>query len=488
LSRVFRPLLANQVMGQEAKDAPMSGPSKRRGRELLQKLIEDRRRSEGPVRDFGAFERDLHERVAEFEREILADELKRLDVDVPVVLIEGVPHRRVLRSEETYLSAAGPVRVERSLYAARRDGERAVSPLELRAGIVEGLWTPTAAKQAAWVVAHLTPYEGQELFAMLGNMQPSKSSLDRLPKQLSARWEAQRESFEQSLRQGEAVPPEATTVAVSLDGVLVPMKDGERETKRTRAVAEGKLACGPAGYQEVGCGTVSFYDAEGERLSTVKIGRMPESKKVTLKAILTAELNAAFAQRPDLHLVTVADGTVDNWEYLHGALPPSTEVVDFYHAAEHLNEALSAAYGEGTVKCRAQFEKLRLVLRDDPEGVEKVIRSLLHLTKQSPRRSRITTELAYFRKHRHRMRYATLRAGKFPIGSGVVEAACKTLATQRLKRSGMRWRHAGGQAILTFRALAQSDRFDKAWALVAATYKVEVTLFDRVIAMSDYRR
>jgi hypothetical protein len=162
--------------------------------------------------------------------------------------------------------------------------------------------------------------------------------------------------------------------------------------------------------------------------------------------------------------------------------------VDFYHAAEHLNEALSAAYGEGTVKCRAQFEKLRLVLRDDPEGVEKVIRSLLHLAKQFPRRHRITTELAYFRKHRHRMRYATLRAAKLPIGSGVVEAACKTLATQRLKRSGMRWRHAGGQAILTFRALAQSDRFDKAWALVAATYKVEVTLFDRVIAMSDYRR
>ena len=100
----------------------MSGPLKRRGRELLEKLIEDRRRSEEPLRDFGAFERDLHERVAEFEREVLAEELKRLDVDVPVVLLEGVPHRRVLRSEETYLSAAGPVRVERSLYAARRDG------------------------------------------------------------------------------------------------------------------------------------------------------------------------------------------------------------------------------------------------------------------------------------------------------------------------------------------------------------------------------
>lgn len=488
MARTFRPWFANQIMGYGAKGTPTSGKSKRSGRELLEKLIKDRERSEAPVKDFEAFERDLHERVAEFERDVLAEELKRPDVDIPVVLIEGVPHRRVLRSEETYLSAAGPVRVERSLYSARRDGERAVSPLELRAGIVEGLWTPTAAKQAAWVVAHLTPYEGQELFAMLGNMQPSRSSLDRLPKQLSTRWEAERESFEQSLRQGEVVPPEATTVAVSLDGVMVPMRDGQREPKRARAVAEGKMACGPAGFQEVGCGTVSFYDAEGERLSTVKIGRMPEFKKATLKTVLSAELNAALVQRPDLHLVTVADGANDNWDYLHGVLPPSTEIVDFYHAAEHLHVALSAAYGEGTVKCRAQFEKLRLVLRDDPEGVEKVIRSILHLTKQAPRNNRITTELIYFRKHRHRMRYATWREAKLPIGSGVVEAACKTLATQRLKRSGMRWRQEGGQAILTFRAMAQSERFDRAWALLAATYKVEVTLFEQVIAMSDYRR
>ncbi|WP_434043048.1 MULTISPECIES: hypothetical protein [Sorangium] len=86
------------------------------------------------------------------------------------------------------------------------------------------------------------------------------------------------------------------------------------------------------------------------------------------------------------------------------------------------------------------------------------------------------------------MRYATWRAACLPIGSGVVEAACKTLAAQRMKRSGMRWRHEGGQAILTFRGLIQSERFDGAWALLAATYKAEVTLFENVIALSDYRR
>ena len=61
---------------------------------------------------------------------------------------------------------------------------------------MEGRWTPLAARQAAFVVAHLTPQEGEDLFRVLVNMVPSKSSLDRLPKQLSERWEAERERFE----------------------------------------------------------------------------------------------------------------------------------------------------------------------------------------------------------------------------------------------------------------------------------------------------
>ena len=68
-----------------------------------------------------------------------------------------------------------------------------------------------------------------------------------------------------------------------------------------------------------------------------------------------------------------------------------------------------------------------------------------------------------------------------PIRSGVVEAACKTLVTQRLKCSGMRWGLEGGQAILTVRGWTQSDRFDAAWAMLAATCKLQVTAFDNVI-------
>lgn len=452
----------------------------------LQDFLRQRREAHEPVEDLNTFEQELHRLFVAAEREALSHELSRFDLDVPAVEIDGERYHRVLRCATTYTSAVGPVRVTRSLYRPPQGG-RAVCPLELHAGLIEGSWTPLAAQQATWVVAHLTPQEGEELFALLGNMTPSKSTLDRLPKALHVHWEAQRPRFEATLRHQEEIPSEAVTLAVSLDGVMAPMKDGQRHAKRTQARTQGKAPSGPAGYQEVGCATVSYYDRSGERLCTRRMARMPEPNKATLKRQLTAEVMGALIQRPDLRVVKVADGAPDNWSYLGETLPFGIEVLDFYHATEHLGAALGAAYGAGTPLYQERLETLRTVLRDDPQGVEKVLGALSRLRTRYPRRQVIHKALMYFREHRPRMRYADLRAHNLPIGSGVVEAACKTLVSQRLKRSGMRWRTEGGQAILTFRALCQSMRFERAWSLLGETYKRSVTLPRKVIALSKWR-
>jgi hypothetical protein len=447
----------------------------------LKDFLMQRRRVTELVQDMESFERELHGYFVEAEREVLAEELGRFDVDLPAVRIEGELYRQVVRCEETYMSAVGPVRVLRSLYGSGRSGERALCPLELRAGIVQGRWTPLAARQASFVVAPMTPQEGEDLFRELGNMQPSKSSLDRLPKQLSARGEAERLTFESALRAQESVPAKAVTMAVSLDGVMVPMKDGARQQKRDKAQAEGKDLGGPRGYKEVGCGTVSFYDVEGQRLLTRRMARMPEAKKASLKTMLSEELAAALKQRPELSLVKLADGAKDNWTYLSAALAPGVELIDYYHACDHLKDAFDAAYGEKSTQSKAQFEKYRHILRDETGGVEKVIRALVHLKNTHPRKKKLATELAYFRRHRHRMHYGEAQARDLPIGSGVVEAACKSLAIERMRRSGMRWRHRGGQAILTFRALHQSERFDRGWKLLSETYKCSVEIPENVV-------
>jgi hypothetical protein len=439
----------------------------------------------GP-RAFAEFERELHARMMEVERDVIAGEMVKLDVDADAVVIEGKVHRRVLRQSHTYMTTAGEVVVWRNLFKDRADGGGlCVSPMELQLGIVGEFWTPRAAQQALWVVTQMTPKKSAELFERVGNMTPSKSSVDRLPKFLAERWEANRELFEKALREGLEIPEGTVSIAVSLDGVLAPIDGGNSPTEvRDDAANEGRMSKGPAGYRETGCATVSFCDAKGEMLGAIRMARAPESKKATLKTMLSAEVSSILNARPDLKLVKVADGAADNWNYLSSpALPKGEEAIDFFHASEHLHAAVAAAYGDGTHETRYRYDTLRDTLRDEADGVDKVVRALKHLATKHPKKGTIATELAYFRKNRRRMRYAELTAKGFMIGSGIVEAACKTLVAQRLKQSGMRWSVTGAQAILTPRGWDQSERFDEAWALLAATFETDVTVLANVIAL-----
>ena len=431
----------------------------------------------GSTPDFERFEHELHEQIQAVECEFLAAELAHYDVTAPEIEVGGVTYRPALTSSETYLSAAGPVKVTRNLYRSAGRGSPSICPLELRAGIIRGYFTPRAARQAAFVTAHLTPGESAALFEELEGMHPSRSNLDRLPKELSCHWERQRSDWEDAVRSPETLSDQAIVIAISVDGVMAPMKGPGRSAKRD---LPGKHASGPAGNKEVGCGTVVLYDAEGERLKTVRYGRMPESKKITLQHQLAAEVAQIVKQRPNLIRVHLADGAKDNWrlmaelESARAHTTPQTwiEIVDFYHACDHLKNACDAAWGESTPRGKAEFERLRILLKEANEGAERVIRVLKyqHGRAHGNPQTRLAAELTYFRNQRRRMDYAEYVRQKLPIASGVMEASCKTLVTQRMKRSGMAWTPSGGQAILTLRSLIQSDRWPSAWELLRADF------------------
>ena len=203
--------------------------------------------------------------------------------------------------------------------------------------------------------------------------------------------------------------------------------------------------------REATCGTVSFHNAKGTRLRTLCLGRMPESGKVALKVQLASEVAQIKQLRPEIRVVAIADGAADNWTFLD-SLSPATQVVDFWHACEHLRTASDHAVAPDW------FERYRHILRHDPRGVDKAIRRCpTFMTEQSRAGPTSTGNSA--------------SSASTAIDSGVVEAANKTLVTQRMKRSGMRWRIAGGQAVLSFRALIKSGRFHRAWAaLTGATH------------------
>ena len=453
---------------------------------ILQNLLAARRHagSEAAKMTFEAFEVELGQAVRGLENELKAADLARYDVDVDVVLVDGREWRKCLEQQpKTYLSSSGPVTVSRTLYRPA-EGGKSICPLELRAGIMAGLYTPVLARQVAYLMGQMTSNETSMLVKELGIVGPSSSSCDRLPKVLSAVWEEHREAWEDALRQQEVVPGEASVVAVSLDGVMVPDKEGQREAKAKREEVQqqgvSKQLSGPAGSREVGCGTVTLYDDEAHRLDTVRYGRAPEYKKRTLTQELDAELTSIVTVRPDLAVVALADGAEENWRYFDQSVSHhATKIVDHGHASQHLQEAMSAYYGDRSVEGRAAYERLRIILRDQPGGVDSVIAELARLSRKMPgkgrksRRKRLNAELTYFTNQRGRMDYADYQARGLPIGSGVVEAACKTLATQRLKRSGMSWRD-GKQAILTIRSLQQSNRWAAAWALLSEHFRVEV--------------
>ncbi len=212
---------------------------------------------------------------------------------------------------------------------------------------------------------------------------------------------------------------------------------------------------------------------------------------------LEAEVAQVVTKRPDLKRVLLADGAEDNWRLLSeldqacGPPPqPSIEIVDFYHACDHLKNGCDAAWGESTARGKAEFERLKILLKEADDGVERVIRVLKYQRGRARgrKRERLTTELTYFRNQRHRMHYAEYIRNGLPIASGVMEATCKTLVTQRMKRSGMAWTHTGGQAILTLRSLIQSDRWQPAWDLLRADFCKTVTVCSTQFALPQATR
>ena len=364
---------------------------------------------------------------------------------------DGQSWFRVAGTAKTIMTSLGPATYRRARYRSGASGASPV-PVDESLGLVDDYLTRPAAELGLPMMGHCTAREAAAFFAKTGAMTPSVSTLQRLTLSMHECWESLGPETLGSIREAEGIPQDATTASVSLDGVMVPLRPGE----------DGRAK---ASWREAACGTVSFHDAEGKRLKTLYLGRMPESGKLTLKAQLASEVAHIRRARPEIGIVAIAVGAADNWTFLE-TLPPETEVIDFWHACEHLQTASDHAVAPGW------FEKYREILRHDPRGVAKVIRALRHLrdAAAAPDRAETERELAFFRKHRHRMRYHALKEEGIAIGSGVVEAANKTLVTQRMKRSGMRWRIVGGQAVPTFRALIKSGRFERAWkALISAT-------------------
>jgi hypothetical protein len=231
------------------------------------------------------------------------------------------------------------------------------------------------------------------------------------------------------------------------------------------------------GYHEGATATLSVMDRRGQRLGTVYLGQMPESGQGTLSAqltaLLTAVLTAWHAQgRLAPRLAYVTDGGHHPQEYYHQVLRRLDDpwrpgqalawewILDFWHTCAYVHKLAEGLFGPGALAER-WFRKWRRWLRDRHQGVAQVLRSAMWYYNNGSKRTRAQEELfwkgyGYLRKHAVWMQYARYRCQGLPIGSGVTEAACKTVFAERIKRSGMTWGCAGGQVIVDLRVLVLS--------------------------------
>jgi hypothetical protein len=200
-----------------------------------------------------------------------------------------------------------------------------------------------------------------------------------------------------------------------------------------------------------------------------------ERRKLTSRDFIAVrggpeELAAAMEKRlpADVSMRRVAvlgDGAKWIWNFAEDQFPNRVEILDYYHAVEHLSVCASALFGEGSKSAEdwtnQQEERL---MADDVRAIISALESMLKTCRAPAKRAAIASLVGYLNNNAHRMRYRTFIEQRLPIGSGAVESAVKHVMQSRMKRPGMRWHAKGADAMLHLRCLHRSTgRWSAYW-------------------------
>jgi hypothetical protein len=423
----------------------------------------------GRTLDYAAIERQVAAGAAAIERASHQAVLQGLDVDQPRVVIEGQGYHRVGRYEADYYTMAGPVRVTRTLY--REQGQRnakTVNAVSLRSGVVADGWLPAPAQAMAHQLQQGTAREAELTAQQLGRVPYSRSSFERIGQEVGRQYTAVRVELEEGLLEDYPVPGDAASGSVALDRVSVPMEEAVAATERATLPAARKRKVWRQ-FRMAYCATLTLHDRKGEALHTIRYGRMPQGAVAELCRTLAQDVCTLLRKQPGLGVILLADGAPELWKLLTTQLNAATlgvpvrQLVDLWHLLEKLGNAARLLYGEAHGPAVLQGWRLRLLNRTS--SVAEILQELRASGKEQLRvgTSRpVHDAITYLANHQTRMNYAAARRRGLPVGSGNVEATCKSLVAVRMKRPGARWKEETGEHLLNLRALALSDRWEPA--------------------------
>lgn len=338
-----------------------------------------------------------------------------------------------------YLTLLGEIRLKRAIYQSNTSS-KSICPLEGKLRFINDYVSFAATEYISYGLASMTPREFVKHCKKWALMKPSFSTVNRVLEYMGNFMNTH--DFYRSIRNENTINQEAKILAISLDATSILIKK--------------------VGWQQAVAATITTYDRDGNRLDTIYLGRMPEKNKIEIKKLLKEEVDSILAKYKFKQIVCIADGARENWTYFQKKFPYTIHIADFFHVAEHLSK-LSTLLFKSSSEADAWFKKYRSILKNDPDGSAKTIRAARYRRSMVKKNTEIEKEIKYLQHNQKRMNYYEYKQKNLPIGSGVVEAACKNLIGARLKKSGMSWSIEGGQTVLNLRSLILSNRWEKFW-------------------------
>jgi hypothetical protein len=371
-------------------------------------------------------------------------------------------HYREQRSKPV-LTVVGLVEVLRPYYLCAHCGVGQF-PVDVELDIENTEFSPGVRRMQA-IVGQEAPFDhGREQMKVLAGLEVTTKSVERTAEAIGADI-AQREQAEiQNALQLElpVVAGEPIRVLyVQMDGTGVPV------VKKETVGRQGKTEGQPAHTREVKLGCVftqTKWDQEGYPIrdpdSTTYTGAI-ESADEFGRRIYAQAYGRGWSRA--LKKVVIGDGAEWIWNLVALHFPGAIQIVDLYHARQHLWEVACKLYpnDQGKQKTWMKIHQKRLLDRGKIEKLVATLRSMESANREVA--EKIRTEANYFERNRERMRYPKFRRQHLFVGSGVIEAGCKTVVASRLKRSGMFWTVRGANAILTLRCCHLNGEFEDYW-------------------------
>ena len=401
----------------------------------------------------------------------------------------GHQQRLVGEREKHLITLVGPVRFVRAYYQClqgavaheEQDCSHGEAPADELWGVEQQRTTPGVQGHISYLSARLTFEEAAQTLCRtvpigmsgrqaLNLMRPVGEALAAAEEQHVRVVQAQAKQAQSQPCAQRLVSKELERLYIELDGVFARLRRGSVPLEKEEGQRQGDV------YREIKAGAV-FRAERGRKRTELAAGvyvdtPAPDSLRYVARrtakggfAWLLYDLARQCGLEQAQQVVVLGDGAPWIWNLAAEHFPEAVQIVDLYHAKEHVWDVAHAVFGHGTTTASAwATHACSLLEQGQSEALASVIAALPSIPPE-PGQARSIPERAvdYFTSNAQRMRYPDFRAQGMHIGSGIAEAACKTIVSTRAKRSGMRWTPEGIDTLLPLRTTVLNGTYDSFW-------------------------